>query len=189
MQARHRRILVGVAVLVLVQAAALAIYLGIQRARSTPEATPFAFESLAPRAAPELAFTRADGTKATLAHLKGKVVIVHFWATWCEPCRDELPGLLLLAKSLEISGTFELLAVSIDDEWDEMRLFFDGSIPRAAVRSDDVEVHRRFGASTLPDSYLVDPGGKLLVRYAGARDWTSSAARTHLEQAVGNARN
>ena len=189
MQPRQRRIAIGVVVLVLVQAAALAIYLGVKRARSTPDAAPFASESLTPRPAPELAFTRADGTKATLAQLRGKVVMVHFWATWCEPCRDELPGLLALAKSLEASRTFELLAVSVDDEWDEMRLFFDGTIPRAAVRPEGAEIHRRFGASTLPDSYLVDPGGRIFVRYAGARDWTGSAARTHLEQAVGNARN
>jgi thiol-disulfide isomerase/thioredoxin len=189
MQPRHRRILVGVVVLVLVQAAALAIYLGVKRARSTPDVAAFASERLTPRAAPELAFTRADGTKTTLAQVNGKVVMVHFWATWCEPCRDELPGLLALAKTLESSGTFELLAVSVDDEWDDMRLFFDGTIPRAAVRADVAEVHRQFGASTLPDSYLVDPSGNLFARYAGARDWSRSAARTHLEQAVVDARN
>lgn len=188
MQPRHRRIIIGVVVLVLVQAAAIAIYVGVKRARTTPDAPPFASEAITPRAAPELAFTRADGTTATLAQMKGKVVMVHFWATWCEPCRDELPGLLVLAKSLETSGTFELLAVSVDDEWDEMRLFFDGTIPRAAVRPEIAEIHRRFGASTLPDSYLVDRGGRLVGRYAGARDWSSSAARTHLEQAVVDAR-
>lgn len=188
MQPRHRRIAIGVVVLVLVQTAAIAIYLAIKRARDARNAAPFASEAIAPRAAPELAFTRHDGTKATLAQMKGKVVMVHFWATWCEPCRDELPGLLALARTLETSGTFELLAVSVDDEWDKMRLFFEGTIPRAAVRPEVAEIHRRFGASTLPDSYLVDRGGQLVGRYAGARDWAGTAARTHLEQAVVDAR-
>lgn len=188
MQPRHRRIVIGVVVLVLVQATAIAIYLAVKRARSAPGVAPFASETITPRAAPELAFTRVDGTTATLAQMKGKVVMVHFWATWCEPCRDELPGLLALAKTLETSGTFELLAVSVDDEWDEMRIFFDGNIPRAAVRPEGTEVHRRFGASTLPDTYVVDTRGSLIVRYAGGRNWTRSAARTHLERAVAAAR-
>lgn len=184
MQPRHRRIVIGVVVLGLVQGAALAIYLAVKRARSAPRVAPFASETITPRAAPELAFTRDDGTSATLAQLKGKVVMVHFWATWCEPCRDELPGLLALTKTVETSGAFELLAVSVDDEWDEMRRFFNGSIPRAAVRPQAVELHRRFGASTLPDTYLVDRRGNLVLRFAGARDWTSPLARTSLERAI-----
>jgi hypothetical protein len=52
------------------------------------------------------------------------------------------------------------------------------------VRPDAPDVHRRFGASTLPDSYLVDARGNVVVRYAGARDWRAARARAHLQAAI-----
>lgn len=184
MHPRHRRIAIGVTLLVVVQAAAIATYLAVKRGRSEPNASPFAAETLASRDAPALPFERENGSTATLAQMKGKVVMVHFWATWCEPCRDELPGLLKLTTELERGGQFALLAVAVDDEWEEVRVFFRGTVPAAVVRSPEAEVHRRFGASTLPDTYLVDAQGNMAVRYAGARDWRTSRAREHLQQAI-----
>lgn len=92
------------------------------------------------------------------------IVMVHFWGTWCEPCRDELPGLLSRARELVASGRFELIAVAIDDEWHAILRFLHGTVPEAIVRPETPGVHRRFGASTLPDVYLVDAYGRLLVR-------------------------
>lgn len=181
MQRRYRRLWIGIAVLVAVQAAAIVVYV-LKRDRTRPPA--FAVESLSPRAAPPLVFERSDRSTGSLESLRGKVVLVHFWATWCEPCRDELPGLLALAGELEKTGRFELIAVSTDDEWDEMRQFFHGAIPRTAVRPDSPDAHRRFGASTLPDTYLLDARGDLVVRYVGARDWRTRQARDHLERAI-----
>lgn len=178
---RYRRLWIGIAVLVAVQAAAIAVY-ALKRERTSSAA--FAVETLAPRAAPVLAFERADRSKTSLESLEGKVVMVHFWATWCEPCRVELPGLLALATELGKTGRFELIAVSVDDEWEAMRRFFGGDVPRAVVRPDAAEAHRRFGASTLPDSYLVDARGNVVLRYAGARDWRSTRARDRLESAI-----
>lgn len=178
---RYRRLWIGIAVLVAVQAAAIAVY-AVKRERTSSPA--FAVETLTPRAAPVLTFERVDRSTTSLASLEGKVVMVHFWATWCEPCRDELPGLLELANELDKAGRFELIAVSVDDEWAAMRRFFGGEVPRAVVRPDAAEAHRRFGASTLPDTYLVDARGNVVVRYAGARDWRSTRAREHLDFAI-----
>jgi len=184
--ARRRRLWIGIAVLVALQGIALAVYTLKSREGGGPP--PFPVEVLSAGAAPDLAFTRSDGSKATLANLAGKVVLVHFWATWCEPCRDELPTLLALATELERSGTFELLAIAIEDDWDEIRLFLNGSIhrsiPRSIVRPDVADVHRRFGARKLPDSYLVDPTGTLVERFQGARDWQAAAARAHLTRVL-----
>ena len=179
---KRRSVLVGLAVLLLLQGAAVALYIVVKRNRE-PAPAPFAVEALTPREAPLLAFERVDRTRATLASLRGKVVMIHFWATWCEPCRDELPSLLALAD--ELGDDFVLLAVSVDDDWEAMRRFFSaGTIHRAAVRPEGVDVHRRFGASTLPDTYLVDASGLLVQRIAGARDWRTRAAREHLKHAV-----
>lgn len=178
----RRRLWIGLAVLVAVQAAAIGLY-KLKRGGHV-ESAPFSSETIAPRDAPALAFERADGQRGTLVGVRGKFVMVHFWATWCEPCRDELPGLLIRARELAASGRFELLAVAIDDDWDAIGRFFGGTVPRSIVRPETTDIHRRFGASTLPDTYLVDTNGKLVIRYAGARDWTDPRARAHLSRAI-----
>lgn len=182
MQARTRKIVITVAVLVGVQALAIALYMTVTRTRATSRVAPFSAETLTPRPSPALTFSHQEGAQRSLMDLRGKVVMVHFWATWCEPCRRELPGLLALAAVLQRGGTFELIAVSVDDKWEEIRSYFGGEIPREVVRPAGSDVHRRFGASTLPDTYLVNANGELVVRYAGARDWTADSARRHLTE-------
>jgi len=184
MQARARKVVIGVAVLVGVQALAIVLYMTVTRSRTTSRATPFAAETLTARASPPLTFSHEDGAQRSLTDLRGKVVMVHFWATWCQPCRRELPGLLSLAAGLQRDGTFELIAVSVDDEWGEIRSFFGGQIPRAIVRPAGNDVHQRFGASTLPDTYLVNARGDLVERYGGARDWTTASARRHVTDRI-----
>lgn len=178
---RHRRTWIGIGVLVAVQAAAIGVY-ALKRERAS--APTFATDELAPRPAPAFRFDRIDGTTGSLGELGGEVVMVHFWATWCEPCRDELPALLTLARELEHAGRFRLIAVAVDDDWDAIRRFLGGNVPHTIVRPDTADAHRRFGASTLPDSYLIDARGNVVVRYAGARDWRSPSARAHLQRAI-----
>ena len=103
---------------------------------------------------------------------------MHFWGTWCAPCRRELPGLLAFARS---TPGLELVAVAIDDDWASIATFFGGTVPPEVVIATDAATHKRYGASTLPDSYLVDRTGKLVERYHGAREWQSTAARDHLQ--------
>ena len=181
MTSRNRRIAIGIAIIVALQAAAVGAYLFVQRDRSDSPSRPFAVERLSPRPAPSLVFERADGSRGELARAPGKIVMVHFWGTWCEPCRKELPA--LLARTAALAGDrFELLAVAIDDEWPEIKTFFDGAVPTTVVRPAIADVHRRYGASTLPDTYLVGADGTLVERIAGARDWAADAARVDLER-------
>ncbi len=181
--APRRRTWIGIGALMLLQASAVAIYLAVKRARSHDPGS-FTGETLQPRAAPPLAFEHPDRTVGTLANLRGKVIMVHFWATWCAPCRDELPGLLRAAGELARTRPFELVAVSVDDEWSEIATFFAGRVPHAIVRPAGVDVHRLFGASTLPDTYLVDATGQVVARYAGARDWSEPNAQAQLARLV-----
>lgn len=179
MTPRARRIALGIGVLVLVQALAITVYFAVQQRRSEPSAL-FVVEAVSPRPAPALSFERIDGSASSLEAFRGKLVLVHFWATWCVPCRDELPGLVSTMSALSDRGV-ELLAVAIEDDWATIRKFLSGVVSRSFVRPAEPDVHRVFGASTLPDSYLVDRAGNVIARYAGARDWTSNEAREHLE--------
>ncbi len=175
-----RGALIGLGVLLLVQAAAVGGYL-LWRERALTVQRSVTAEELSPLLAPALAFERRDGSRHTLGELRGKVVLVHFWATWCPPCAEELPGLLQLAGELERGGRFALLAISLDDEWGELRAFFAGEPPTALARLLGPDDAQRFGVSTLPDSYLVDAEGRLVARYHGARDWRSPEVRAELQ--------
>lgn len=180
MSPHRRRIAIGVAALVAIQAAAIGLYLGVER-EGDSEAR-FRVERLRAGApAPDIAIERPGGRRVQLAELGGRVVLVHFWATWCPPCVDELPGLLATAREI---GGLELVAISLDDDWAAVRDFFDGQVPAEIALAVDRDLtNERYDLVSLPDSYLTHDG-RLVFRYGGARDWRSDAARRHLSRTL-----
>ncbi|KAB2910661.1 MAG: TlpA family protein disulfide reductase [Kofleriaceae bacterium] len=182
---RPARVAIAIAVLAAFQVAAYLVYRAVERARA-PRAPAARFEGETLRgaeAAPLLDGTRADGSAVAITWPSDRIRVVHFWATWCKPCRTELPGLLALARGLRDDG-IDLVAVAVDDSWSDIRAFFDGDVPPEVMVTTDPEVHKRFGVSTLPDTYVVDRTGNLVERFHGARDWRAAAAREHLRALV-----
>jgi thiol-disulfide isomerase/thioredoxin len=112
-----------------------------------------------------------------LSTQQGKFVLVHFWATWCEPCREELPALLKFTRALPQSERFTFFAISEDRDWKKVQEYFDGQVPPEIVWDFSGEGEKSYEISTLPDTYLVSPQGKLLLRFGGARNWSSSQAQ------------
>lgn len=163
-----------IAIIVAVQVALVAAYLLVERARA-PELD-FPTEPL-DEAAPALR-VETRSALVDLASLRDQPVLVHFWATWCAPCRKELPGLIQAARAADL----RLLAVT-DEPWDEVAAFFGGEIPIEIVRDPAGDASRRFGVSGLPDSFVVARGGRIVVRIGGARDWSTRNAREFLRWA------
>jgi peroxiredoxin len=123
--------------------------------------------------APAFSLPVAGGAELTLASLRGRVVFVNFWATWCAPCRQEAPSLERLYRSLRDEG-FEVLAISIDAPADdaaveaftrEFELTFP--IPRDTAK----RVYDAYRASGVPETFLVDRQGRVLERFVGPQDW------------------
>ncbi|AUX26926.1 thiol:disulfide interchange protein tlpA [Sorangium cellulosum] len=181
-RARLRRIAAAAGVLVLVQALAVGLYWAVERRRDAERpGRPFAYERLdGTRPVPDAAFERPDGTSLHPGALRGRPVLLHFWATWCAPCRAELPRLLELGRELEEAGGLQLVAVSVDESWEVVRAFFGGEVPPGVVRAGSPAVQRRFGVSTLPDTFLVEEDGTMALRFTGARDWRAPEARALL---------
>jgi len=123
--------------------------------------------AITPLALPSVELERADGRSASITSAEVPVLL-HFWATWCAPCRRELPGLWALAADLE---GVEVVAVT-DESWEDVRGYFGGEVPRWVARDPDGTLAGTLGVSALPDTYLVDVGGVARRRISGPLEWT-----------------
>lgn len=169
-----KKFLQVVTVLVAAQLVLLAVYLGVQ-SRRTDRA--ISVDRLS-RPAPELTLRSHDGLVTRMSDLRGSTVVLHFWATWCPPCREELPSLLEFAASSPV----KLLAVSVDPEWPTVRRFVDDdSIENVFLVSPDV-VSDAFGVDELPQTFVIDSAGTLRLHFRGAQDWKSKKVRSLIVQ-------
>jgi peroxiredoxin len=124
-------------------------------------------------AAPPVELLTPDGAPFSLKQLRGKVVLVNFWATWCEPCITEMPALQRLRHELAASG-FEVLAVNYQEGPARISGFVEKmKLTLPVVRDTDGSVARSWGAREFPASYLVDRDGNIRHSVIGAADWTS----------------
>jgi thiol-disulfide isomerase/thioredoxin len=123
--------------------------------------------------APVLALKDLDGQLHDLASLKGKVVLVNFWATWCPPCRREMPSMDRLARKL--AGTpFAVLAVDIGEDADTIHTFISqlDATPSFPILLDPhARIMQTWKISGLPTTYLIDPQGRIAYSAVGGREF------------------
>ena len=119
-----------------------------------------------------------DGKEIKLSDLKGKVVFLNFWATWCGPCRVEMPGMEVVYQELKSKG-FEVLAISSDPQGMVVTWPFieTNGLTFPILHDSDYRVMATYGVRTLPMSFLVDRQGTIRHRVFGAREWNSPKAR------------
>jgi cytochrome c biogenesis protein CcmG, thiol:disulfide interchange protein DsbE len=120
-------------------------------------------------AAPEIALKTLSGEPIKLSALKGKVVLVDFWASWCAPCRESMPFLEKLSKSYKGQGLV-VLGVNIDNDLDAARKFLkEMPVSFQVVNDAQKQVAKAYGPPTMPSSYLIDKRGVVHVVHAGFR--------------------
>jgi peroxiredoxin len=115
-----------------------------------------------PARAPDFTLQNHEGQSISLSSLRGRVVLVNFWATWCSTCVVEMPSLEKLASRMS-SKPFTLLAVSVDENWDVVRKFFPEGSGMSIVLDKERAVPARYGTEKFPESFLIDPEGN--IRY------------------------
>jgi len=128
-----------------------------------------------PVPAPEIRFLDAEGNALTLADFRGRYTAVHFWATWCFPCRGEMPTIDALQGEIG-DGDLTILALSLDRHGPEhVAAFYDEfGIRYLPIYIDDrMEAARTLRVNGIPSTILVDPEGREVARVLGDRDWAT----------------
>jgi cytochrome c biogenesis protein CcmG, thiol:disulfide interchange protein DsbE len=126
-------------------------------------------------------FSLNDGrTQVHLADYRGKIVVLNFWATWCAPCVQELPSLLVLQRQFP---QVQVVAVSIDEDAEAYRKFLvDHHVDLLSVRDGQQTSSLRYKTVMYPETYIIDRQGMIRRKFIGAQDWTSPEIVSYLRQ-------
>ena len=136
-------------------------------------------------AAPNLIVQDRSGKTTDLSTLKGKVVLIHFWATWCPPCVEEIPALSRFWEKYKNRSDVALYAVSVDKDWKTIDAF-------SAKNPNDLPIYidpgaaasKRFGTVQYPETYIVNANGRVLERVPGAVSWDDPDVRKRIDQII-----
>lgn len=125
------------------------------------------------RAAPALALLDPEGRPQDLRAQSGKVVLVNFWATWCEPCRHEMPSIQRLRDRLA-GKPFAVFMVNVDEPDARVRRFLsETSVDLPVLLDPGKKATTQWGVRVLPASFLVGPDGRVRYRLIGDIDWNT----------------
>jgi len=126
-------------------------------------------------------FTR-EGKKVNLSKLQGKVVVIHFWATWCPPCVEELPELNNFWAKFKGNPNLALYSVSVDDSWDaidEFRKKTPFDLPE--YRDPGAKTAHKLGTAKFPETYIANRNGRILYHLAEPIDWDSNEVTQNIQ--------
>jgi thiol-disulfide isomerase/thioredoxin len=143
-----------------------------------------ALQAIAPRAVPAVADPRLA---QMLAAYKGKPVLVNFWATWCEPCREEMPALARLATRWQAKG-LTVLTVAVADNAKRVDDFLWETLLEQqtlqVLHDREQTISRAWGARVLPTTVVLDRRHRIVLRGQGAIDWDAPAIDKQLKKLI-----
>jgi thiol-disulfide isomerase/thioredoxin len=127
-----------------------------------------------------------QGNSVRLSALRGRVVFVNFWATWCPPCRQEMPSMDRLYRELKDSG-LAMVAIDVKESKKEVSDFMrELRLSFPALLDTDGNVSRRYGTVGLPNTYIVDRTGKLIGHKPGGKNWATSEMIASFQRLLGD---
>jgi thiol-disulfide isomerase/thioredoxin len=127
------------------------------------------------KAAPDFTLLDIDGQQVSLQQYRGKVVFLNFWATWCIPCREEMPALERLHQTYQ--QDLAIISIDLKESVDQVKAFFQKhSLSFPSLLDPNGVVFRDYLVAGMPTTYLIDRDGTMLARGVGGRDWTRAEA-------------
>jgi len=131
--------------------------------------------------APAFELPTTDGQSIALAGLRGRLVLLNFWATWCAPCREEMPSMERLYQAFKDRGLV-VLAVNLQESPKQVARFMRNfRLTFPALLDADLTVTGRYQVRGLPATFLIDRQGRVVGQALGARDWSSAPAQALVE--------
>ncbi len=160
----------SIAIALVATAAALALLINGVRRTSAPESAPPVSGQTSAAIAPDFSLTSLDGRQVHLSDYEGKVVLIDFWATWCSPCRTEIPRFVEWQRKYGAEG-FQTIGISMDDTAKPVRAFYQEFKLNYPVAMGDEKVAEAYGGVLgLPVNVLVGRNGQIMARYVGMTD-------------------
>lgn len=134
---------------------------------------------------PDFQLQDLQGKDVRLSDFRGKIVFLNFWATWCPPCREEMPSMEELYRAMR-GRPFVMLAVSVDNDPEQVRRFQKASAYSFPILLDhENRVAALYGTTGVPETFLIGPDGSLVFRrIIGPRDWMHPESLAAIEKAV-----
>lgn len=127
--------------------------------------------------APEVSLRDASGKTYLLSELKGSVVFVNFWASWCQPCKDEMPSIQGLYNRFKDDPRFRMLTVIYRDDYEKAKSFMRDNKYEFPVFTDiEGRSARSYGVTGVPETYIIDKRGTLREKVIGPAEWDSAGA-------------
>ena len=134
--------------------------------------------------APDFELQDKSGKSYSLSSLRGKVVLVNFWATWCPPCRAEIPSMETMYKNYSQQGGLELLAINVEPEGpgiiDEFSKNYPHSFP--VIFDLDARVQNKYGVYKFPETFVINKKGIIVERVIGGIDWAAPDVLSYLNK-------
>jgi thiol-disulfide isomerase/thioredoxin len=134
----------------------------------------------------DFALNTIDGERITLSKLKGEIVFLNFWATWCPPCRAEMPSMEILQQRFKNDGLM-ILSVDIMEDNEEVQEFLtNNKLTFAAALDTNGRVSDDYNIRAIPTTYIIDRDGKIIISAVGGRNWNTPAMITAFETLLSN---
>ncbi len=168
----------------------LCVILGVFYSRTQTVADKVSVSSTTHRSAPPFELSTSDGKKVQFSSFRGKVVVLHFWASWCPPCLDEIGRWVELAASMK-GKPIQWIAVSLDTNWsDALKILPSEKLSEniTSLLDTETQVSDQYGSFQFPETYLISSDQKIITKWIGSQNWESSEIRDAIEHLLKNSK-
>jgi peroxiredoxin len=155
---------------------------GLSGKSEKKQISPLNSDKLIKSQAPEFTLPDTGGRSLSLSAYRGKVVLLNFWATWCPPCRAEMPALNRLILETKGRG-LEILGVSTDKSVNDVKKFLEkNKVDFPILHDGDLSVSKLYKVFSMPTTFLIDRNGIIVEKFYGEYDWTEPETRGRIEE-------
>ena len=155
---------------------------GSQTGSGKNAVSPFDADKFVRVKAPDFTLKDVNGKDVTLSSFRGKVVLLNFWATWCPPCKYEMPSFNKLYKEMKAQG-LEVIAVSTDDSISYVKDYLSkNSMDFKILMDEKHSVTKQYKVFSMPTTFLIDRNGLIIEKFYGEYEWTDPDIKKKIEK-------